>query len=70
MTDGELQKLAQHAESLTELAWDALEDEFAHASALIKARGDADMTQEEVARAMGTLRISFVPEKPQRAAAS
>src|ERR1700683_3850949 len=28
MTDGELQKLAQTAESLTELAWDALEDEM------------------------------------------
>jgi hypothetical protein len=28
MTDGELQKLAQNAESLTELAWDALEDEL------------------------------------------
>jgi len=28
MTDGELQKLACHAESLTELAWDALEDEL------------------------------------------
>lgn len=28
MTDGELQKLAQHAESLTELACDALEDEL------------------------------------------
>ena len=28
MTDGELQKLARHAESLTELAWDALEDEM------------------------------------------
>jgi hypothetical protein len=28
MTDGELQKLAQSAESLTELAWDALEDEL------------------------------------------
>jgi hypothetical protein len=28
MTDGELQKLAQSAESLTELAWDALEDEM------------------------------------------
>jgi ribosome-binding protein aMBF1 (putative translation factor) len=35
-------------------AYDALEDEFALASALIKARGDADMTQEQVARAMGT----------------
>jgi hypothetical protein len=28
MTDGELQKLARSAESLTELAWDALEDEL------------------------------------------
>ncbi len=28
MTDGELQELAQSAESLTELAWDALEDEL------------------------------------------
>ena len=30
MTDGELLKLARHAESLTELAWDALEDELDH----------------------------------------
>ena len=28
MTDGELQRLARNAESLTELAWDALEDEL------------------------------------------
>jgi ribosome-binding protein aMBF1 (putative translation factor) len=35
-------------------AYTALEEEFAFASALIKARGDADMTQEEVAEAMGT----------------
>ena len=28
MTDGELQRLAQTADSLTELAWDALEDEM------------------------------------------
>jgi Putative prokaryotic signal transducing protein len=28
MSDGELQKLAQSAETLTELAWDALEDEL------------------------------------------
>jgi ribosome-binding protein aMBF1 (putative translation factor) len=34
--------------------YDALEDEFAVASALIKARGDANMTQEQVAQAMGT----------------
>lgn len=28
MADGELQRLARHAESLTELAWEALEDEL------------------------------------------
>ena len=35
-------------------AYDALEEEFALAEALIRARGQADMTQEDVARAMGT----------------
>jgi len=35
-------------------AYNALEAEFALASAMIKARADADMTQEEVAAAMGT----------------
>lgn len=35
-------------------AYDALEEEFALASALIKARAAADMTQEQVAEAMGT----------------
>jgi ribosome-binding protein aMBF1 (putative translation factor) len=35
-------------------AYDALEEEFALGSAIIKARADADMTQEEVALAMGT----------------
>lgn len=35
-------------------AYDALEQEFALASALIEARGAAAMTQEEVADAMGT----------------
>jgi transcriptional regulator with XRE-family HTH domain len=34
--------------------YDALEDEFALASALIKARGYAHLTQEQVAKAMGT----------------
>lgn len=34
--------------------YDALEAEFALASALIKARGDAHLTQEQVAAAMGT----------------
>ena len=35
-------------------AYDVLEDEFAVASALIAARARAAMTQEEVAKAMGT----------------
>lgn len=35
-------------------AYDALEDEFALAAALIRARGDAGMSQEQVADAMGT----------------
>jgi DNA-binding XRE family transcriptional regulator len=41
------------------LAYDALEDEFALAAALIKARGDADMTQEQVAAAMGTTQAAI-----------
>jgi ribosome-binding protein aMBF1 (putative translation factor) len=35
-------------------AYEALEGEFALAASLIKARRDADMTQEQVAEAMGT----------------
>lgn len=35
-------------------AYDALDEEFALADALIKARSQADMTQEDVARRMGT----------------
>jgi ribosome-binding protein aMBF1 (putative translation factor) len=35
-------------------AYDALEEEFALADALIRARAHADMTQEDVAKAMGT----------------
>jgi ribosome-binding protein aMBF1 (putative translation factor) len=34
--------------------YDALEEEFALATALIKARADAGLTQEEVAKRMGT----------------
>ena len=34
--------------------YDALEAEFALAASLIKARREADMTQEQVAQAMGT----------------
>jgi ribosome-binding protein aMBF1 (putative translation factor) len=35
-------------------AYDALQSEFTLASAMIKARAEADMTQEQVAEAMGT----------------
>jgi transcriptional regulator with XRE-family HTH domain len=35
-------------------AYDALEEEFALAEALISARAQADMTQEDVAQKMGT----------------
>jgi ribosome-binding protein aMBF1 (putative translation factor) len=35
-------------------AYNELEAEFALASSLIKARSEADMTQEQVAQAMGT----------------
>jgi DNA-binding XRE family transcriptional regulator len=35
-------------------AYASLEAEFALASSLIKARAEADMTQEQVAKAMGT----------------
>lgn len=35
-------------------AYNALEEEFDLASSMIKARAAADMTQEQVARAMGT----------------
>jgi len=35
-------------------AYASLDGEFALASALIKARSQADMTQEQVAKAMGT----------------
>ena len=34
--------------------YDALEEEFALANALIKARANAEMTQQDVAKAMGT----------------
>jgi ribosome-binding protein aMBF1 (putative translation factor) len=40
-------------------AYDALEDEFALASALIKSRGAADMTREQVAAAMGTTQAAI-----------
>lgn len=40
-------------------ACDALEEEFALAEALIRARAAADMTQEQVAAAMGTTQAAI-----------
>ena len=40
-------------------AYDALAEEFALADALIKARGEAGMTQEDVARKMGTTQAAI-----------
>ena len=40
--------------------YDALEDQFALASAFIQARADVDMTQEQVAEAMGTTRAAVI----------
>lgn len=42
-----------------QVAYDALEEEFALAEALIKARADANMTQEEVAVKMGTTQTAI-----------
>jgi DNA-binding XRE family transcriptional regulator len=39
--------------------YEALEDEFALASALIEARARAEMTQEQVAQAMGTTQAAI-----------
>jgi len=39
--------------------YDALEEEFALAAALIRARSAADMTQEELAQAMGTTQTAI-----------
>jgi DNA-binding XRE family transcriptional regulator len=49
------------------MEYDALEAEFALAAALIKARGDADMTQEQVAAAMGTTQAAVARMESGRA---
>jgi hypothetical protein len=47
MTDGELQRLARNAESLTELAWDALQDEMDRRN-LEPLQGEAPEYHEEL----------------------
>lgn len=48
-------------------AYEALEEEFALADALIRARSEADMTQEQVARAMGTTQAAVARLESGRA---
>lgn len=48
-------------------AYNALEEEFALANALIEARSRADMTQEEVAQAMGTSQAAIARMEGGRA---
>ena len=50
-------KWAQDSEFRTE--YEALEDEFALAAALIDARMKASMTQEQIAKAMGTTQAAI-----------
>ena len=47
-------------------AYEALEDEFALASALIKARADAAITQERVAQAMSRTQTASRARKAER----
>ncbi len=48
-------------------AYEALEEEFTLADALIRARSEADMTQEQVARAMGTTQAAVARLESGRA---
>ena len=48
-------------------AYEALEEEFTLADALIRARSEADMTQEQVAHAMGTTQAAVARLESGRA---
>ncbi len=48
-------------------AYDALEDEFALARALITARAEAELTQEQLANAMGTTQAAIARLESGRA---
>jgi len=56
MTDGELQRLARNAESLTELAWDALEDELDRRHLEFSDDSDSEPRQEMEVRELVTIR--------------
>lgn len=56
MSDGELQRLARSAESLTELAWDALEDEMDRRHLEIAEDAGVEPRQEMEVRELVTIR--------------
>ncbi len=56
MTDGELQRLGQSAESLTELAWDALEDEMDRRNLKYPEKPSAQPRQKMELRELMTVR--------------
>jgi hypothetical protein len=56
MTDGELQKLARSAESLTDVAWDALEDEMDHRHLELPDDAPLDPKEELQLRELVTIR--------------
>lgn len=59
---GEWRKDPAYVES-----YEALEEEFTLADSLIRARAEADMTQEQVARAMGTTQAAVARLESGRA---
>ena len=56
MTDGELQRLARNAESLTELAWDALEEEMDRRHLEFTDDAETEPRQEMEVRELVTIR--------------
>lgn len=56
MTDGELQRLARNAESLTEVAWDTLEDEMDRRHLEVSDDATSEPRQEMEVRQLVTIR--------------
>lgn len=56
MSDGELQRLARNAESLTELAWEALEDEMDHRNLNFPEGRASERSQQMELRELKTIR--------------
>jgi hypothetical protein len=63
MTDGELQRLARNAESLTELAWDALQDEMDRRNLeLLEEEAPEDREQLELRELVTVRQFRDLPE--------